>query len=333
VATPPSRRRKKRRRPPVKRAEKIASTSILGGLASIFLVVYLVGSSGETRSLSGAESAWRGSPNLLPEAMEPLALTGTWTYGPDNLYEYINGQAPYYLQYGFQAVLVGEYGEDAAAMPDLIVDVYDLDERSNAYGLFTESFPPEEEPAPLGNDGFFGYNVAAFWKGPYYVRVTALTEDDRSYSVHALAEMVADRIQDDEAGLEEFRAFPTEGLLAGSESFSKVAAFGLHYMKDTFLASYERDASVYRLFYCRLESEEEATELLEAHESYLESAGEIMVLGRSEEEEWTWGEHPYIGSILLVRSGSVIAGSVRLEDREKAEDVVRELLRRAEEVS
>jgi len=331
VAAPPARRRKRRSGRPVKRAETIASASILGGLAAIFLVVYLVGSSGETRSLAGEESAWREGTDLLPASVEPLLLTGTWTYGPDNLYEYINGQAPYYLQFGFRAVLVGEYGVEAGAMPELIVDVYDMDERSNAYGLFMESFPPEEELAPLGNDGFFGYNVAAFWKGPYYVRVTSLTEEDRSYTVHAVAELVAGRIEDGEHGLEEFAAFPAEGLLPGTLSFSKVAAFGLHYMKDTFLGSYEGEEAVYRLFYSRLEGEGEARDMLAAHRDYLESAGEEIVVEEGVREELVWGEHQYIGAILMIRKGNLVVGSVRLGDREAAEAAVRELLRRVEE--
>lgn len=330
MTNPPGRRRKRRSRRPVKRAETIASSAILAGLAAIFLMVFLVGSSGETRTLAGAGSLWTGEADILPPRIDPLALSGTWTYGPDNLYEYINGQAPHYLQFGFEAVLVGEYAEDAGAMPELIVDVYHMGERSNAYGLFMESFPPEEELAPLGNDGFYGFNVAAFWKGPYYVRVMALTAEDESYTVHATAEMVAERIQDDEAGLAEFAAFPTEGLLPGTLSFSKVAAFGLHYMKDTFLGSYEGEESVYRLFYSHLETEEEALELMAEHREYMGSAGELSAVEEGAQEELVWGEHPYIGAILMIRRGSLVAGSVRLPDREEAEAALRELLRRVE---
>ncbi len=314
----------------MKRSETIASTSILGGLAAIFLAVYLVGSTGETRSLSATGSAWSGRTDVLPETMEPLVLTGTRTYGPENLYEYINGQAPHYLQFGFQAVLVGEYGEDAGAIPHLIADVYDMGERRNAYGLFMESVPPEAEVASLGNDGFYGYNVAAFWKGPYFVRVSALSADDRSQTVHAGAELVAERIRDEESELKEFSVFPPEDLLPESLSFSKEAAFGLHYMKDTFLATYQGEESVYRLFYCQMESDEKAEELLESHETYLESSGEIVDLHRGTREEFVWGEHPYVGTILMIRSGRVVAGSVRLPDREAAEETVRELLRRVE---
>jgi hypothetical protein len=330
VATPPSRRRKRRSSRPVKRAEQIASASILGGLVAIFLAVYLVGSSGETRSLSAVESAWRGGMDILPAAVEPLVLAGTRTYGPDNLYEYIDGQAPFYLQYGFRAVLAGDYGEGAGAMPVLTVDVYDLGERSNAYGLFMETRPPEEVPASVGNDGYLGRNVAAFWKGPYYVRVAALVDEDLSPTVQAVAESVAERIQDDEGGLKEFAAFPTDGLVPGTLGFSKVAAFGLDYMKDTYVASYEGEGSGYRLFYCDLESEEAAQGLVRAHESYLGSAGKVVALDRGAGEESVWGEHPYLGAILLIRSGTLVAGSVRLADREAAERAVREILRKAE---
>lgn len=329
MATPAVRRRKRRSRRPVKRSDRVASALILASLAGIFLAVYLVGSSGETRSLSGTGTAWRGGMDVLPSAIDPLVLAGTRTYGPENLYEYVDGQAPYYLQYGFRAVLVGEYARDAGAVPEVVVDVYDMDERRNAFGLFKESFPPEEEPAALGNDGFLGRNVAAFWKASYYVRVTALTEEDRSPAVRAVAESVAERIRDGETGLSEFAAFPTDGLLPGTLGFTKTAAFGLEYLNDVFVASYEGKEAPCRLFYGSLESEQKAREILEAHASYLESSGRILDVRRGVQEDVVWGEHPYVGAILMIRSGALLAGTVRIADREEAERAARTLLSRA----
>jgi hypothetical protein len=309
-----------------RRSDTPASAAILAGLGIIFLAVYLTGSTGHSGASAGIDSRWTASRDVLPDQVGSLALTGTWVYGSDDLYEYINGQAPFYIQFGFQAVLVGEYGPAQAVMPTLIVDVYDQGERRNAYGLFMESFPPEEMPAELGNDGFVGYNTAAFWKGPFYVRVMALTAEDLSDQVEEAARLVAELIEDDHQVLVEFDAFPSVDLVTGTQTFSKTAAFGLPYLRDTFLASYRTETDSYRLFFCILEHEQEAADLVEEHAQFLEERQGLHTADRSNHHDLVWGEDRYIGAILMIREGRVLAGSTRLADPDRAEEVVRELI-------
>lgn len=317
---------RKRRSRKVKPGDNVASAVIMSTLVAVFLVVFVTGTTGESRLFGAEESEWTADKEVLPDSVHSLALVDTWIYGPATLYEYINGQAPHYIQFGFQALLVGSYAPPETAMPSLIIDVYDMAERRNAYGMYMESFPPEEQPADLGNDGFISENVAVFWKGPFYVRVVALTDDVDPDMVRTAAEKVAAGIEDDSRVLQEFDAFPEDGMVSGSASFAKEAAFGLHYMEDTFIASYQADDVTYRLFFVRMEDADAVGQLVEEHQRFLDESGNLWAVEESEGVVLVWGEHQYLGSIMLISRDSLVVGSLRLDDREVAESVVRQLL-------
>ena len=115
-------------------------------------------------------------------------------------------------------------------------------------------------------------------------------------------------------------------MVSGSASFAKEAAFGLHYMEDTFIASYQADDVTYRLFFVRMEDADAAGQLVEEHQRFLDESGNLWAVEESEGVVLVWGEHQYLGSIMLISRDSLVVGSLRLDDREVAESVVRQLL-------
>jgi hypothetical protein len=309
-------------------SDRAASAVILCCLGVIGLAVYLTGRSDDSRTSTGLDPRWVAGEPILPDEIDSLGLSVLRTFGPEDLYEYINGQAPHYIQFGFRAVLVGEYASDPAALPSVVVDLYDMELRRNAYGLFMESFPPEEEMIDLGNAGFVSGSVAVFWKGPFYVRVMGLGGADPEARVERAAALVADRIEDESAELVEFSLFPRDDLLADTLSFIKTAAFGLAHLRETFVATYDSDEGPYRLFFCELEGAEATLELLEAHAEFLRSREGLDIARIGGEESLVSGEDRYIGPTLLLAKGRFVAGSARLADREAARMRVDELLER-----
>ena len=318
----------RKRRKKVARGERVASGIILACLAGIGLAVYLTGHS-DRGSGAGAAGIWGDGPELAPAEVASLFRTGIRTFDAENLYEYINGQAPHYIGFGFRALQVVEYSPEGAAIPTLVVDVYEMGQRRNAYGLFMSSLPPEEEVAELGNAGFLSGNVGVFWKGPYYVRVAALTGEDLSAQVEEAALVVADRIEDDSTELREFSVFPSEGLIPDSFAFTKSAAFGLAYLRETFVAEYEGEEVYYRLFYADLEDASAAMNLLEEHAEFLRSSDGLQTVRLDEEEGEVWGRDRYVGPTLMLARGHVVAGSTGLSDLAQAEEIVSDLLKRA----
>ena len=195
--------------------------------------------------------------------------------------------------------------------------------RRNAYAIFTETFPPEDEPAAIGNGGYVSGNTAAFWRGPYYVKVLALIDTDVEELVRKAARAAADWIRDDSTTLAQFEAFPPDGLIEGTLAFAKSSAFGLDYFRETFMAEYEVDGDGYSLFFCELASPVDAAALIKAH-------AEFLGVGTAQDAmpDELWGEVKYVGPMFLTVQDNLVAGCVGIEDRAAAEAKTKDLMER-----
>ncbi len=309
-----ARRKSKKTRP----ADRVASGIILTCLACIALVVYLTGHSDRVSLVTVADSPWIAGMDLAPEKIDNRSLSGTRIYTPENLYEYIDGQAPHYIGFGFRALLVAEYSSESEAIPSLVVELYDMVLRRNAYGLFMSSVPPEDELISLGNSGYASGNTASFWKGPLFVKVNGLTSTDMGSEVSKAAEAVADKIDDGSTSLVEFDAFPKEGLIPDTLAYSKSAAFGLSYLTDTFYASYETPTGTYRLFFCDLANPAEAEKILKDHAEFLKSSDGLESEDYQSEVKSVWGKDKYVGPTLFIARDNFVAGSTGLADLKTA---------------
>lgn len=314
---------------PVRPGDRAASLIILSCLACIAVAVYISGHSDGTQPDLGTSPSTAVARGLTPSELGDLTLAGQRDYTADNLYEYIDGQAPHYIGFGFRALLVAEYAPKGAAVPSMVVDLYDMELRRNAYGLFMSTVPPEEEQIELGNAGYASGNVAVFWKGSYYVRVAGMTGGDLSREVKEAAVAIAANIRDDSTTLAEFSAFPQEGLLPGTLAYIKSAAFGLAYLRETFVAGYESSEGSYQLFFADLESPAAAVEVLMKHGEFLKSSDGLVSAEDGKDEKLVWGQDKYVGPTLFLARGNLVVGSIGLADRKTAESKSRELLDRA----
>ncbi|MBN1246689.1 MAG: hypothetical protein JXC32_03485 [Anaerolineae bacterium] len=119
----------------------------------------------------GPQDASSVPATLLPDEVAGWTSVGdVATHDRDTLTELVNGQAAAYFAYDFQRVAVSTYQN--AASTTLRVEIWELSDPLNAYGLFTWS--RAGEPVALGNAGDAdpGRRVA-FWQARYYVQVRA----------------------------------------------------------------------------------------------------------------------------------------------------------------
>lgn len=93
------------------------------------------------------------------------------SFGADDLYEYINGHADYFIGAGFETLRVGEYGSDGGGAPRLVINLYGMGSGLNAFGVLVEE--AGERPAvEVGDLGFRSGSGVSFVRGPYYVQVS-----------------------------------------------------------------------------------------------------------------------------------------------------------------
>jgi hypothetical protein len=308
-------------------ADRVASAVILCLLALVGAAVYLKGQHAPAATPYAAGGEAPAPPRLRPAEtlLGSHVLASTETFTADTLYEYINGQAPFYIEYGFAKLLVANYEADDA--PPLAIDLYDMAARRNAYGIFTDTFPPEDAPADIGNSGYVSGNMAGFWRGSYFVKVRALTDHDAENLVRDAAAVAAGWIEDDRATLAQFDAFPEADRIEGSLAFVKSSAFGLGHFRETFVADYLSDDQRYRLFFCELDAPAHARDLLTTHADTLEEPVE----GTTPDQ--LWGEVEYVGPMYLIAKDNLVAGCLGIAERPTAEGKAAALLERALDVA
>jgi len=188
--------------PPAIRLLLLALLPLMG------LLLYLDGQIYEADLVDLSGSAGTASPVLFPEQIAGLALSGQIRpFDADNLYEYINGHAEYYLSAGFQGLTVGEYGAGADGQPKIVINLYDMGGALNAFGVLVEEAGDQESVA-IGTLGFRNDQGVNFIHGPYYVQVGLF---DPATDAVAAATAVAERLAETVAGAELAFRFPELG--------------------------------------------------------------------------------------------------------------------------
>lgn len=106
--------------------------------------------------------------DYLPKAINEWVPSGQDRYYyPETLYDYINGGAELFISYGMERVLSRTYKQ--SGQPDIQVDIFDMVESKNAFGVFCHG--QEELDYTYGQGSQIYKGAILFWKGPYYISI------------------------------------------------------------------------------------------------------------------------------------------------------------------
>jgi hypothetical protein len=112
-------------------------------------------------------------------------------YDKNNLYEYIDGGAELFLSYNFQKMYNRTYSK--SEQPDIIIDIFDMNNSQNAFGVFSHS--REIIDTTFGRGSQYTAGLLLFWKDKYYVSILASPETPESKKVvYQLARMIDNTI-------------------------------------------------------------------------------------------------------------------------------------------
>ena len=95
-------------------------------------------------------------------------------YLPDNLYEYIDGEAELYLSYGFQEMATLRYFWGNPDDTSFVVDVFDMGDSLNAFGLYSSYRNPDYEFLDLGTEAFISDFGLKFFQGRNVVELKSV---------------------------------------------------------------------------------------------------------------------------------------------------------------
>lgn len=208
--------------------------------------------------------------SLLP-VMEGMVTTESpQTYYPENLFEYIDGAAEIYLSYGFKELIVAEYVKDNNS-DTVAVEIYDMGDAKNSFGIYSAERYPDNEFVPLGTQGYVEEGALNFLVGRYYIKLLCFDcEDHADKMLQDFSEEIVSRVADKGGFPALLKAFPKQGLVANSEKYILKNFMGYRFLHDGYLANYEADGLSFDCFLIGGKNADEAKDMLD---QYLEAKG------------------------------------------------------------
>ncbi len=184
------------------------------------------------------------APETLPARLAGMDRSGPLRrYGKDNLYEYINGHAEYFIGAGFAGLSVGDYGAGADGAPRLVINLYDMAGALNAFGVLVNE-AGSQKSVDVGALGFRAGKGVSFIHGPYYVQASAYDAGlDVEAAARELAAALAQQVPEKDLA---FR-FPDFGKAAGTR-YVREYYRGMEFLNQVVERTFERGERSFQAF-------------------------------------------------------------------------------------
>lgn len=163
----------------------------------------------------------------IPDRVDSWTLSETHTYTSENLFEYINGGAELYKSFGFKATYSGKYV--CEYQPDLILDIFEMNNPEDAFGVFT--FSAEKYDSSFGNSAQYGEGFLLFWMDRFFISIMSYPVTPESAKAVKLLGRIMESVIESPGSLPQILKYlPEEGLVEGSvRYFHHPAWLNTHY--------------------------------------------------------------------------------------------------------
>ena len=177
-----------------------------------------------------------GDQSIFPKVEGWLQEGEVSVYDAESLWEYINGAAELFIDYGIETCRTSDLSAGNIAVT---VDLYDMGSPLNAFGIFNlessgggEVFPGAVEAV------IFAPYQALLIKGSIYVKVDVFEGELSSSIGSELLKAIADELPGQMNYPEELDLLPEESRVAGSEGYQARGFLGLAELNNCIFAEY-----------------------------------------------------------------------------------------------
>jgi hypothetical protein len=247
--------------------------------------------------------SWHGKPKI---------------YSPQNLYEYIDGEAELYLSYDFKELATLIYFWGSSEDTFFTVDVYDMGTPLNAFGLYSSYRYPGYQYEKIGTESFVSDFGLKFFQGRFVVEIKSSDESEKcGKAVRVVAGLVADRIIDPVGFPDLIRLLPETDQIPQTLRYYAKEMLNQSFLPQGLEAKYRLGDEEATGFTILFENNQSAEEGLEKLKSFYEESG-----GQFTESNLPKGiafsvKTPYHGYTLLAINGKVLNGIQDLSNPEK----------------
>jgi hypothetical protein len=173
----------------------------------------------------------------FPELRDWQPINEVMIYKSDNLWEYIDGAAEQFLNYGFVSVRTREFANDTLR---ITVDVYDMGSTISAFGIFRAQCPPHQKFLEIGTQAFFSPPAQCLLqKDIYYIKVYAFQGDLNESQAKDLLASIAAGIPGTITLPQALALLPKKHRISGSEGYTAINYLGMSQLKNSVFADYQ----------------------------------------------------------------------------------------------
>jgi hypothetical protein len=272
-----------------------------------------------------------GPQSVLP----PAAAVKGWhqigapkLYNSNNLFNLIDGEAQAVMDYAFAGEAHGDYAPAGQSRPVLTMDVFDMTDPLNAFGLFSSSDRMSGKAVAIGTEGVriepSGLN---FWKGRYVVRTTIVQVNPATKAaLEKYARAAATRIPGASALPATLQALPP-GRQPRSEKYVRANVAGHAFLKNAVTARYPQLGQGAELFIAQYPNPAGAKAALESYRSYEKSGAGLTPIKGLGNTAFKVVDR-YAKNVVVAEKGRSVIGVDHARDAAGAQNLVKQAVSR-----
>lgn len=189
-------------------------------------------------------------------------------FGPENLWDFINGAADNYLSYGFVDLHVAEYKKGKNVIK---LEIYRHKDNTLAFGIYSTERSPSFRFMNIGAQGYIADGSINFFKGNYYVKIRTYSKSEKTLqSTESLALKVSNMLNGNSEMPAVLSLFPEIGKKVNEETYINESVLGHKFLNKAYKATYQTGNDNFSIFILENNSPEEARK---SAEIYLSGAG------------------------------------------------------------
>lgn len=248
---------------------------------------------------------------LLPEK----SALGGWTiaegpveFGPEDLYDYMNGAAERYLSYGFVQALHLRYEVEGDDRSGFTLDLYDMGSDQGAFGIYSMGRRRDSPASGWGTEGSIRANAAQAFQGRVFVHgVADYDEPSAVAAMHGMIRDVTGKIPGQGSWPAVLDPLPDHGLMARSEQYVAADLLGHSFLPGGVLATYQIGDHEARLFFSDLGSAARAREVVALLEDRRTARVDVESTPSPGAGGFSYSD-PEAGSGTVISAGRFVAG-------------------------
>ena len=276
------------------------------------MALLLSGCGGESESTEDSAST-----DFLPDKIDATGFersSEVETYIGESLFEYINGGAEVYHQYGFVDVITAYYTQDQT---EIVVDVYRFEDSDNAYGLFSSLRPLEPTVVDYGIEGFTSRTTVDFVKGKYLVRLVGYDDSpETSSALLSMAKEFDGLIPGKTTPPRIFALFPVDSRIESTMKIQAESFLGRKALTDVYTVDYSADGETVTLFLTNDATGEKYAQWSEQAAEHKTTAVTLQSFPYDDGKVFI-AEDAYYGRIVAGIKGEKLCGIVDYDERRK----------------